>query len=128
MTRRTAIALGALGMAIPLAVAAPAHAHHSFAMFDTSREVTIEGTVTEFQWTNPHSWIQVLVKEGGKEVEWSIEGASPNNLQRFGWKRTSLKPGDHVQCILHPNKSGGIGGSLVRVTVNGQIVGAAKPS
>lgn len=129
MKTRMAVALGALLGALGLAVAGPAGAHHAFAMFDTNREVTLEGTVKEFQWTNPHTWVQLLVKDGaGKEVEWSIEGASPNNLARFGWTRNSIKSGDRVQAVVHPLKDGAIGGSLVRITVNGQIVGAAKAS
>jgi hypothetical protein len=112
----------AVGVAAALAV--PALAHHSFAMFDNQKDVTLEGTIKEFQWTNPHSWIQVMVKdESGKEVEWSIEGGSPNSLSRNGWKRTSLKPGDKVVVITHPLKDGSAGGSLVSVSVNGQLVG-----
>ncbi len=125
MKTRTAVALGVLG----LALAGPATAHHAFAMFDTNRELTLDGTVKEFQWTNPHTWVQLLVKDSaGKEVEWSIEGSSPNNLARFGWTRNSIKSGDHVQAVVHPLKDGSIGGSLVKITVNGQVVGAAKPS
>lgn len=125
MKTRTAVALGVLG----LALAGPAMAHHAFAMFDTNREVTLDGTVKEFQWTNPHTWVQLLVKDSaGKEVEWSIEGSSPNNLARFGWTRNSLKSGDRVQAVVHPLKDGSIGGSLVKITVNGQVVGAVKPS
>ena len=125
MKARIAATLGALG----LLAAAPVQAHHAFAMFDTNREVMLEGTVKEFQWTNPHTWVQLLVKDaGGKEVEWSIEGSSPNNLARFGWTRNSLRSGDRVQAVVHPLKDGSIGGSLVKITVNGQVVGAAKPS
>ena len=125
MKTRIAAALGALG----LLLAGPVQAHHAFAMFDTNREVTLEGTVKEFQWTNPHTWVQLMVKDpAGKEVEWSIEGSSPNNLARFGWSRASLKTGDHVQAVIHPLKDGSIGGSLVKITVNGQVVGAPKPS
>jgi hypothetical protein len=129
MKTRMAVALGSfLGM-LGLALAGPAAAHHAFAMFDTNREVMLDGTVKEFQWTNPHTWVQLLVKDSsGKEVEWSIEGSSPNNLSRFGWSRNSLKTGDHVQAVVHPLKDGSIGGSLVRITVNGQVVGAPKPS
>ena len=125
MKTRMVLALAAIG----LALAGPALAHHAFAMFDTNREVVLDGTVKEFQWTNPHTWVQLLVKDtAGKEVEWSIEGSSPNNLARFGWTRNSLKSGDHVQAVVHPLKDGSIGGSLVKITVNGQVVGAAKPS
>jgi hypothetical protein len=129
MNMRTAIALGGALGALSLVLAGPALAHHAFAMFDTNRELTLDGTVKEFQWTNPHTWVQLLVKEpGGKEVEWGIEGASPNNLSRFGWSRNSVKAGDHVQVVVHPLKDGSIGGSLVKITVNGQVVGAAKSS
>lgn len=129
MKTRMAVALSLLLGGLSLALAAPATAHHAFAMFDTNREVTLEGTVREFQWTNPHTWVQLLVKDAsGKEVEWSIEGSSPNNLARFGWTRNSLKSGDRVQAVVHPLKDGSIGGSLVKITVNGQVVGAAKPS
>jgi len=129
MKTRMAVALSSLLSALGLALAGPATAHHAFAMFDTNREVMLDGTVKEFQWTNPHTWVQLLVKDpSGKEVEWAIEGASPNNLARFGWTRNSLKAGDRVQAVVHPMKDGTIGGSLVKITVNGQVVGAAKPS
>ena len=74
------------------AMTGPAVAHHSFAMFDRTRELVLEGTVREFQWTNPHSWIQLDVKndKGGLDA-YSIEMNSPNNLTRQGWKSTSLK-------------------------------------
>ena len=80
----TRIVSGAL-----LAIAAvAAHAHHSFAMFDNEKEQILEGTVKEFQWTNPHIWIQVNVKSAdGKVVEYSVEGGSPNGLRRQGWSK-----------------------------------------
>jgi hypothetical protein len=110
--------------ALAAAVAAPASAHHSFAMFDNQKQMTLEGTIKEFQWTNPHTWIQVMVKDkSGKDVEWSIEGGSPNGLSRNGWKRTSLKPGDKATVIIHPLKDGSNGGSLMTVSVNGQKIG-----
>ena len=125
MDKRIVAALVALGFL----ATGQAQAHHAFAMFDTNREMTLDGTVKEFQWTNPHAWVQILVKDAsGKEVEWSIEGSSPNNLARFGWTRTSVKPGDRAQVIIHPMKNGQIGGSLVKITVNGQVVGALRPS
>jgi hypothetical protein len=124
MAKRIAMVLGMLG----LIDSGQAQAHHSFSMFDTSREVEIKGVVKDFQWTNPHTWLVLEVKNGDREVEWPIEGASPNNLVRFGWKRTSLKPGDHVLAMIHPLKDGRIGGSMITVTVNGQVVGAPRPS
>lgn len=101
-------------------------AHHSFAMFDSTREVTIEGTVIEFQWTNPHSWLQVEVtKEDGNKEEWAVEMLSPSVLGRMGWKRNSLTAGDKVRVVLQPLKSGGFGGNMVRTTntVTGEEVG-----
>ena len=114
-------------MAIAASTAVPVFAHHSFAMFDNTKEMTLEGTIKEFQWTNPHTWIQVMVKDAsGKEVEWSIEGGSPNSLSRSGWKRTSLKPGDKVTVVTRPLKNGEPGGSLVRILVDGQLVGIPR--
>ena len=111
-------------VAVTTAIAAPASAHHSFAMFDNQKNVTLEGSIKEFQWTNPHAWIQIMVKDAsGKEVEWSIEGGSPNGLARAGWKRTSIKTGDKATVVIHPLKDGTNGGSLVTVSVNGQKVG-----
>ena len=99
-----------------LAAATPALAHHSFAMFDSQKEITIQGTIKEFQWTNPHSWIQINVADTqGSIKEWSIEGASPNGLARQGWRSTSLKPGDKVSMVIHPMKNGSNGGSLMAV-------------
>ena len=69
-------------------LAGSAQAHHSFAMFDNQKDVTIEGTVKSFQWTNPHTWIQLMVKDAnGTEAEWSLEGQSPNGLVRQGWQK-----------------------------------------
>jgi len=122
MKNKSIIAIAAL---VALSLAAPASAHHSFAMFDNQKSVTLEGTVKEFQWTNPHSWIQLIVTDSsGKPVEWSIEGGSPNGLSRSGWKRTSLKSGDKAVVVVHPLKDGTNGGSLVSVAVNGQPIGS----
>jgi hypothetical protein len=116
--------LALAGFAAVALAAAPAFAHHSFAMFDNTKNVTLEGTVKEFQWTNPHSWIQIVAKDAsGKDVEYSIEGGSPNGLARQGWKRTSLKPGDKATLVMHPLKDGTAGGSLVTVSVGGVQVG-----
>ena len=101
----------------------PLSAHHSFALFDNTKEVTLKGTIRQFQWTNPHCWIQLTVMVGGKAVEYSIEGTSPNNLSRFGWKRNSLKVGDKVTITFHPLRDGGKGGSFNSVTLpNGRVL------
>jgi hypothetical protein len=114
-----------LALTLASAAAAPALAHHSFAMFDTQKSVTVEGTVKAFQWSNPHTSVQIIVKDpNGNDVEWSVEGGSPNGLARQGWSRLSLRPGDKASVVIHPLKDGANGGVLVRATVNGQPVGA----
>jgi Family of unknown function (DUF6152) len=106
-----------------------AQAHHSFAMFDNEKEQVIEGTVKEFQWTNPHIWIQVNVTAAdGKVTEYSVEGASPVGLRRQGWTRESVRPGDRISITLHPMKDGSPGGSFMRGTVNGAPLGNPPPT
>jgi hypothetical protein len=107
------------------ATAAPAVAHHSFASFDRSKHVTLAGVVKEFQWTNPHAWIQIVVTdEQGREVEWGIECGSPNMMARSGWKRTLLEPGDEVVAIVNPLLDGRPNASLVTITLgDGTILG-----
>src|SRR3569623_451765 len=113
------------GAAAAAARAGPAAAHHTFALFDPGKSMTLEGQVKQFQWTNPHTWIQlIVVDQAGKDVEWSIEGASATTMTRQGWSRTALKPGDHVVVVIHPLKDGTSGGSLVSATVNGQAIGS----
>ena len=111
-------ALGFLGGAAILSAAPAALAHHSFAMFDTKKTITLNGTIKEFQWTNPHSWVQINAPgPDGKMAEWSIEMGSPNMLSRNGWRPTTLKPGDKVELITNPMKDGSPGGAMVKITV-----------
>ena len=101
--------------AVTLAAAVPAAAHHSASMFAEDKEITIEGTIREFQYTNPHSWIQVVVPGEGAPVEWSVETQAPIVLLRAGIKPTALMPGEKVSVRLHPLKDGGPGGEMVEV-------------
>ncbi len=103
--------------AAALASASPALAHHSFAMFDMAQEKTISGTVTDFQWTNPHSWIWLEVPAASGAEQWGVEGMSPNFLERRGWSKNTLHRGDKVSVTIHPVKNGGHGGSFMRVTL-----------
>jgi hypothetical protein len=90
--------------------------HHSFAPFNMEKTMSLTGVVKEFQWINPHSWIQLMVKDKtGKEVEWSIETGSAASLTRRGWKRTALKAGDQITVTMHPLRDGRPAGSLVDV-------------
>ena len=101
-----------------LAAGATATAHHSFAPFDLTMEKTITGTVSKFEWTNPHSWIWVDVpNEKGGLDSWAVEGMSPNYLARRGWTKTTLKPGDKVTIAVRPLRSGENGGMFVRATL-----------
>ena len=100
------------------AYAIPAFAHHSFAMFDADKKVTLEGTVKEFQWTNPHSWILMNVAnaQGGQD-QWAIEMGAPGGLARQGWVPKTLTPGMKVSAVIHPLKDGTHGGQFMAVTL-----------
>jgi hypothetical protein len=106
-------------------VAGSALAHHSFAMFDQSKQVTLTGTVREFQWTNPHAWIHLDVPNASGGVDsWQIELNSPNNLKRQGWKSNSLMAGEKVTLMLNPLKDGTKGGLFISVTLpDGTVLG-----
>ena len=107
----------------------PLLAHHSFAMFDQTREVTLKGKVVDFQWTNPHAFIHIEVPAtsgSGTEV-WEIELNSPNNLKRQGWSSTAIKAGDPITLLANPlrdtTKKGGLFIKLTRA--DGSVLGEA---
>jgi hypothetical protein len=109
-------------------IASPAVAHHSRAMFDQTKQITLVGTVKEFQWTNPHCWIQVLVPDPANAeaapIEWGVEMGAPVELMRKGWKPGSLNPGDKVTIVVNPLRDGQPGGLEVSVTgPDGKIIG-----
>src|SRR5687768_3475412 len=113
------VVIPALAIALVVAAGAPLVAHHSYAAFDRTRQVTLTGVVKEFQWNNPHAWIQiVVVDERGRETEWGLECGSPNMMARTGWKRTTLAPGDKVVAVANPLKNGRPNASLVRITLS----------
>lgn len=109
--------MGAILIATSILSATAAWAHHSYAMFDLTKVIDVKGTVKEFHYQNPHSWI-VLMPLAGKtpRPEMTIEGNGPGYLVRNGWKRSSLNPGDVVTVSLNPLRDGSPGGSLVKVT------------
>src|SRR5579863_2105830 len=96
--------------------AVPAFAHHSFAMFDNSKLITIKGKVVEYRWENPHTHIIVKVPPGAEDPAmvgtWDVEGASVNIMARQGWTKISYKVGDSITAVAHPLKSGAQGASL----------------
>jgi hypothetical protein len=125
MRKHTAIILA--GAALALAMAAPALAHHSYAMFDSQQNKELSGTVSAFKWTNPHSYIEVMVTDDkGQTQTWGVECGSPAQMVRAGWKSSSLKPGDHVVVTVHPLRDGTPGGSFVQVqTADGKVLKAS---
>ena len=118
-------ALAGCFAATALAIACAASAHHSFAMFDQSKQVPLTGTIREFQWTNPHAFIHIDVPntEGASDL-WKVELNSPNNLKRQGWKSSELKPGDKVTVVINPLRDGSKGGLFVSATLaDGKVLG-----
>ena len=126
------IAALAIGSAAPALVSA----HHSFAMFDTTRRVTLVGTVTAFEWTNPHVYIELDVPDekgdavkgdavkGGAVKHWSVELGSPSILQQGGWKFSDVKVGDKVTAVINPLRNGDAGGLLFQATLrDGRVLG-----
>ena len=117
MKARLTAAFAALALAA--GVAAPALAHHSFAMFDFQASKSVTGTVEQFDWTNPHTfiWPQVPTADG-KSERYGFEGMSPNFLGRRGWSKETLKPGDKVTVTYHPLKDGQNGGTYQKVMLS----------
>jgi hypothetical protein len=102
-----------------IALTAPAEAHHSFAMFDSARQLDIEGTIKEFAWTNPHVAIYIAAapKDGKPETVWTIEATSPGNLSRMGWNKNTFKPGDRVKMTIRPLRTGEPGGAFSKAVM-----------
>lgn len=115
------ISRGLIGAALSIVVST-ALAHHSGAMFDGSKAVTVQGVVKEWQWRAPHAWLQVLTPDGsGGTVEQGFELGGPNTLVRDGYRYDSFKPGDPVKIVYHPRKDGTLGGELSWVKTQGGV-------
>jgi hypothetical protein len=127
---RRAVRLGAppaAGLLAALASVAPAAAHHSFAMYDRSRTVTLQGTVKDWQFANPHSELTVVVVENDKQAEYKVEGASVNVLVRIGWSPKTFKPGDRVTVVMNPLRDGTNAGAFLRATLpDGRTLSAGQ--
>jgi hypothetical protein len=120
-----------LGCACVLLVAsvAPVLAHHSPAAFDRTKEVKLVGTVKEFRWQNPHTWIEVIVPdEKGKDVVWGVELTSPTYLIRAGWKSNIIRPGDKVTVVVNPVRSGEPSGIFRSLTLADGRVLTERPA
>jgi hypothetical protein len=128
MRARFAAAAAGIGL---LVSALPVLAHHSFAAeYDANKPVTLKGTVTKFEWTNPHARFYVVIKDAdGKSTEWNLELASPNVLGRNGWTRHSLMEGDTVTVEGSSAKDGSHMANARKVTLaNGKTVFAGAPT
>ncbi len=85
-------------------------------MFDQEKQITLSGTVKQFQWTNPHCWIQVIVNRGGATTEWSVQMGAPTELFRGGWRPGTLKAGDKIQVVVHPARADVKAGMFISAT------------
>ena len=110
--------------AAALLFAAPALAHHSFAMFDHAKLQKLGGTVKELEWINPHSWVHMTTTDAnGRAITWSFEAGSVGQLTTAGWKRDDLKVGDTITMGYHPLKDGSFGGQVLSVkTADGRTL------
>jgi len=116
-------------VAVAAALAAPASAHHSGAMFDRNKEVTLTGALKQVEWVSPHAWIHVLVPTAdGKSQEWSVEmGGGPANFPALGITRSYPKPGDKITIVGHPLRDGRPGASFMSITLpDGRTMGQAR--
>jgi len=116
-------------LVIALFMAGSAWAHHNAAGIDRTKTVTVEGTVKQFKWANPHSWVELEVpdKKGGIEI-WNAEMTAPSGLVRAGWKKTTLNAGDKVKLVVNPMANGTPGGLFVSITLpTGQVLTQQAP-
>lgn len=130
MTKRAVFkAMAAIvGLGTVAALSIPAASHHSFAMFNQREIMTIEGTVVQFQWTNPHAFIELEERSGSATRHWSIELNSPNNLSRQGWRRTSLRPGERISLRMNPLRDGSHGGLFLDLRkADGTVLDSGLP-
>ncbi|MEO6080730.1 MAG: DUF6152 family protein [Steroidobacteraceae bacterium] len=120
----------AIGAGVAVLWTTSVSAHHSYAMFDATKDVTLTGTVKVFEWTNPHVWIRIEVAGANGALEvWGVEGQSPNFLSRRGWSGKTFKAGDKVSIVIHPLKDGAKGGQFVSAVLpNGETKLMTGPS
>jgi len=118
---------------LALGAASAAHAHHSFAMFDNEHQIKLKGTVSDFQWTNPHVYIELdatnVYSEDKTVKGWTIECANPGILNRLGWKFNMVKAGDEITIIVAPLRSGEPGALLKQITLpDGRVFANGGPA
>jgi hypothetical protein len=118
------------GLLATALLSAPAFSHHSNVAFEVTKVDTITGVVTNFQWSNPHTWLKVMVSDGkGGNAEWGLEGRAPGVLLRAGWSKKALVPGETVTVDYSPARDGTKTGLIARVTkADGTILANAPPA
>jgi hypothetical protein len=118
-----------LGLAAALAVGGPALAHHSAAMFDRTKKVTVTGVVKDFQYVQPHSWIDLMVPDAsGQPVEWSFEAGAPMQMKMVGLTPSVIRVGDKVTVTGYPLRDGRPGASFIQIVLpSGRVVGTGRP-
>ena len=120
---------GTAALAVSLVFGAgAASAHHSFAMFDQSKSVTVEGTVKDVSYANPHVWVSLVVMNVQNEAQtWGMEGGNLGGLYRMGWTKDTVKAGDKIKMEVHPMRDGKPGGQIMRVTLaDGRVLGRGQ--
>jgi Family of unknown function (DUF6152) len=118
--RRLTVAIAALAAICATAVSA----HHSFAKFDMGKLTTLTGTVQEWTWANPHTWLKIVVKKAdGKMEQWALVGSSPNMMSRWGWKAADIKAGDRIVVDVFPGRDGSAIGAMRHIFLtNGKVL------
>ncbi len=123
MKHRSIMALTAIAAAFTAGT--PATAHHSFAMFDQTKTVVLQGVVSKFEWTNPHAFVILELPVNGQKVAYTLECSSPALMRHAGWKFNTIKAGERVRVAMHPLKNGKPGGMLAKIKVpDGRLLAA----
>jgi hypothetical protein len=106
----------------------PAASHHAFGFYDMKKTSEIHGTVTKYEWSNPHSWLFVTVSSDAGTTEYGFEMVSVGELLRRGWAKNSVKPGDPIRVTFHPLRDGRHGGLLLSASHgDGKLIGKPLP-
>ena len=120
--------VGLAAFAAVAIAASAASAHHSFAMFDKEHPVELQGTVKSWEFTNPHSWLVMVVMKNGRPTEINVEGASVLTLVRQGFGLNTFTPGEKLNLVISPLKNGGLGGAFVKATKSDGTVLTESPT
>jgi hypothetical protein len=106
----------------------PGYAHHAEVAYDTTRTISLKGTITKLAWTNPHAMIHFQVKnEQGQVDDWILELSSLGSLVRSGWTKNTFKPGDQIEVVSHPHKEGIHRINFEKLTINGKVIRDKAP-